>query len=81
MQPESGARIRLPDACKLAINQKKTFALQFANTMSSSKIIDVDVDVSYWSKFHVNIMTGSGVMTIFVYKVLARNLEMGNIIV
>ena len=43
MQPESGARIRLPDACKLAINQKKTFTLQFANMMSSSKIIDVAV--------------------------------------
>ena len=30
---------------------------------------------SYWSKFHVNIMTGSGVMTVFVYKGLATNLE------
>ena len=36
------------------------------------------VKLSYWSKFHVNIMTGSGVMTIFVYKRLTRNTEIGN---
>ena len=36
------------------------------------------VKLSYWSKFHVNIMTGSGVMTIFVYKGLTRNTEIGN---
>ena len=35
------------------------------------------VKFSYWSKFHVNIMTGSGVMTIFVYKELIRNPEIG----
>ena len=33
---------------------------------------------SYWSKFHVNIIIGSGVLTIFFYKGLARNLEIGN---
>ena len=33
---------------------------------------------SYWSKFHVNIMTGSGVSTIFVYKWLTRNLKIRN---
>ena len=32
-----------------------------------------------WSKFYVNFMTGSGVMTIFIYnKGLTRNLEIGN---
>ena len=36
------------------------------------------VKLSYWSKFHINIMTGSGVMTIFVYKRLTRNTEIGN---
>ena len=36
------------------------------------------VKFSYWSKFHVNIMTGSGSMTIFVYKGLTWNLEIGN---
>ena len=33
------------------------------------------VNFSYWSKFHVNIIIGSGVMTIFFYKGLTRNLE------
>ena len=36
------------------------------------------VNFSYWSKFHVNITTGSGVMTIFVYKGFTRNQETGN---
>ena len=33
---------------------------------------------SYWSKFHVNIITGSGVITISFYKILTRNAEIGN---
>ena len=36
------------------------------------------VKFSYWSKFHVNIITGSGIMTIFFYKGLTRNSEIGN---
>ena len=36
------------------------------------------VNFSYWSKFHVSIITGSGVMTIFAYKGLTRNLEIRN---
>ena len=36
------------------------------------------VKFSYWSKFHVNIMTGSRVMIIFVYKGLTKNPEIGN---
>ena len=36
------------------------------------------VKFSYWSKFHVNIITGSGIMTIFFYKRLTRNLEIRN---
>ena len=36
------------------------------------------VKFSYWSMFHVNIITGSGVMTISFYKGLTRNLEIGN---
>ena len=35
------------------------------------------VKLGYWSKFHVNIITGSGVMTIFFYKGLNRNPEIG----
>ena len=33
---------------------------------------------SYWSKFHVNIITSSRVMAIFFCKGLTRNLEIGN---
>ena len=36
------------------------------------------IKFSYWSSFHVNISTGSGVMTIFAYKGLTRNLEIGS---
>ena len=36
------------------------------------------VKFSYWFKFLVNIITGSGVMTISFYKALTRNLEIGN---
>ena len=36
------------------------------------------VKISYCSKFHVNIMTVSGVMTIFLYKELTRNPEIEN---
>ena len=35
--------------------------------------------LSYWSKFPVNIITGSEVMTISVYKGLTRNLEIGSL--
>ena len=33
---------------------------------------------SYWSKFHINIITGSGIMSIFFYKGLTRNPEIRN---
>ena len=36
------------------------------------------VRFSYWSKFHVNMITGSGVMAIFFYKGLTRNLKRRN---
>ena len=36
------------------------------------------VKFNYWPMFNVNIITGSGVMTIFFYKGLTRNLEIGN---
>ena len=35
------------------------------------------IKFSYWSKFHVNVITGSGVMTIFFYKELTRNPQIG----
>ena len=36
------------------------------------------VKFSYCSKFHVNIIAGSGVMTIFFYKGLIKNLVIEN---
>ena len=36
------------------------------------------VKFSYWSKFHVNIMTEYGVMILFIDKGLTRNPEIGN---
>ena len=57
---------------------------QFADMTSSSNFFDVVlflfffVKFSYWSKFHVNIITGSGVMTIFFCKGLTRNPKIGN---
>ena len=39
------------------------------------------VKFSHWSKFHTNIMTRPGVMTIFVYKGLTRNPEIGNTVI
>ena len=36
------------------------------------------VKFSYWSMFHVNIFTGSGIMTIFFCNGLTRNPEIGN---
>ena len=36
------------------------------------------VKFSYWCKFHVNIITGSGSLATFFYKGLTRSLEIGN---
>ena len=36
------------------------------------------VRFSYWFKFHISIITGSGIMTISFYKGLTRNLEIWN---
>ena len=74
--------IRLPDCPKLAINRKNNYDV----TIFRHDIIEIFfwscfislVRFSYWSKFHVNIITGSGVMTILFYKRLTRNPEIGN---
>ena len=74
--------IRLLDCSKLAINWKKTMEWQFIDLKSSSIFWGVFVSLvkfSHWSKFHVNIITGSGVMRIFFYKGFTRNLEIRNI--
>ena len=54
---------------------------QFSHMTSSSVFLTFFVSLvtfSYWSKFHINIITGSGVMTISFYKGLTRNPEIGN---
>ena len=37
------------------------------------------VKFSYWSKFHVKIINGSWIMSIYFYKGLTRNLEIENV--
>ena len=78
MHPESGFR-NGPNWRQIG---KITVTSQFTNMTSSSNFFDVFfvflVKLSYWSKFHVNMITGSGVMTIFFYKRLTRNPEIGN---
>ena len=74
--------IQLPDGYKLAIIRKKENDVTIC---WHDVIINFFwhwcvplVKFSYSSKFHVNIMIGSGVMTIFVYKGLTKNPEIGN---
>ena len=77
--------IRLTDYSKLAINQKNDNDIIIFQHDVIVKIFWRSfvflVKFSYWSKFHVNIKTGSGVMTIFFYKGLTRNPEITNILV
>ena len=74
--------IRLPDNCKFAKNWKKRQWCQNFLTWPHHQFFlswpSFFVIFSYWSRFHVNIMTGSGVMTIFVCKGLTRNPKTGN---
>ena len=51
---------------------------QFSDMTSSSNFLTLfcfSYQFSYCSKFHVNIITASGVMTISFYKGLTRNLK------
>ena len=67
--------ISLPNNFRLAINWKNDNDITFSDMASSSKFFDV---LFFFVKFHVNTMAGSGVVTIFYYKRLTRNLEIGN---
>ena len=69
--------IRLLDRSKLAINREND-----NNVIIFRHDVSVNIfwcgfvslgNFSSWSKFHVNIITGSGVMTFFFYKGLTRN--------
>ena len=74
--------IRRPDCSKLAKNPKNDNDViifrQDVNVTFFWRCFVFLVKFSYWSKFHVNIITGSGIMTIFFYKGLTRNPEIGN---
>ena len=74
--------IRFTDCSKLDINRKNDNGI----TISRHDVIVKFfwrhflslLTFSYRSKFHVNIITGSGVMAIYFYNRLARNSEIGN---
>ena len=74
--------IRSPYCSKLAKNPKKdndiTCSWHDFNVNFFWSCFVFLVKFSYWSKFHVNISTGSGIMKIFFYKGLTRNPEIGN---
>ena len=77
--------IRLRDCSKLPINPKNDNNVIVCRpdvivTFFWRSRVSL-IKFSYWSKFHVNIITGSGVITIFVYKGLTRNPEIGNTLV
>ena len=74
--------IRPPDCSKLAKNPKNdNDVIIFRHDVNVKffwRCFVSLVKFSYCSKFHVNIITGSGIMTIFFYKGLTRNLEIRN---
>ena len=74
--------IRPPDCSKWAKNLKNdndvTIFWHDINVKLFRPCFISLVNFIYWSKFNVNIITGSGITTIFFYKGLTRNLEIGN---
>ena len=77
---DDASGIRLPDCSNSTINRQNdndvtifrhfpTFFWYWGLSL---------VKLRYWSKFHVSIITGSIVITIFVYKGLTRNPEIRN---
>ena len=76
---DSVSGIRPPDCSKLAKNPKNDNDVTvFRHDLNVKSCFVSLVKFSYWSKFHVNIITGSGIMTIFFHKGLTRNPEIGN---
>ena len=78
MHPESGFRMA-PNWLSIG---KIAMTSQFSDMTSSSNFfwscfVSL-VNFSYWSRFHVNVITGSGVMEISFYKELTRNPKIGN---
>ena len=79
---ESVSGIWSSECSKLAKNPERdndvTISRHDFNVKFSWRCFVSLVKFSYWSKIHVNIITGSGIITIFFYKVLTRNPEIGN---
>ena len=77
--------IRPPDCSKLARNPKNdndvTIFRHDVNVKFFWRCVVFLVKFSYCSKVHVNIITGSWITTIFFYKGLTRNPEIGNTLV
>ena len=80
---QTASGICLPDCSKSAINPKnnKDVTIFWHDVIVKFcwRCFIFFVKFSYWSKFHVNIITGSGVTTFFFYKGLTRNPEVWNI--
>ena len=79
---DSLSGIRSPDSSKLAKNLKNDNNVAIfqhdVNVNFFWHCFVSNVNFGYWSKFHVNIITGSGIMTTFFYKGLIRNPEIRN---
>ena len=75
-------KIRLPDCSQMAINWKNDKSVIICRHDVIVNFIwpcfVSIVNFIHWSKFHVSIITGSGVMAIFIYKALIRNPEIEN---
>ena len=69
--------IRPPDCSKLTQNPKNDNDVTIFRPDVIVKFFVSLFKFSYWSKFHVNIITGSGIMTILFSKALTRNPEIG----
>ena len=76
--------IRPPGGFKLAINRKKDNDVKTYRNGVTVNFFDVAVFLlssllTGGPRFNINIITGSGVMTIIVYKELTRNPEIKNL--
>ena len=81
--PDSVSGIWPPDCSKFPKNPKNfndvTIFPHGVNVNFFWRCFVCIVNFSYWSKFHVNMITGSGIMTIFFHKGLTGNPEIGNV--
>ena len=82
---EYASGIQLPDCSKLAVNwRNRNDVIVCGNDVIVNFFSGCFVSLvkfSYWSKFHVNIIAGSGVVTISFYKRLTKNPEIRNTLV